>query len=103
MNSILRNVPRRVDWLHIPVPKSRIDAAYFAPLRTLEIGNTVLYLGLLHAKDDDGTKLRIEAASKVIAPFGLAAECGLGRSSKTELDSILEIAKRLSGPAAQST
>ena len=30
-NAILERVERRVDFLHLPVPQDRIDAAYFAP------------------------------------------------------------------------
>lgn len=37
-NAILKGVTRPVDWIHLPVPKSRVDAAYFAPLEQLELG-----------------------------------------------------------------
>ncbi len=96
-NAIVKGITRPVDWLHMPVPKSRVDADYFSPLKQLDIGDTELYLGLLHADDEEGSRERIKAAAKVIAPFGLATECGLGRSSQAELDSILEIASRLKG------
>ena len=96
-NAIVNGVTRPVDWLHMPVPRSRVDADYFAPLAQLNIGDTELYLGLLHAGDEDGTRARIKAAAEFVAPFGLATECGLGRSSQAELDSILDIAGRLKG------
>ena len=94
-NAILKGVQRRVDWLHMPVPKSRTDAAYFTPLKLLDLGTTQLYLGLLHPEDEEGTKRRIQTASKYVSKFGIATECGLGRSSEVELDSILQIAARL--------
>lgn len=97
-NAIVKGVTRPVDWLHMPVPRSRVDADYFAPLAQLNIGDTELYLGLLHADDEEGTRSRIKAAAEFVAPFGLATECGLGRSSQAELNSILDIASRLNGP-----
>lgn len=94
---LLCRVERRVDWLHMPVPKSRVDTAYFEPLKGLQIGSTELYLGLLHANDEEGTRKSIMAAAEFIKPFGLATECGLGRSSQAELDSVLDIAKNVTG------
>ena len=99
-NMLLSRVERRVDWLHMPVPKSRIDAAYFEPLKGLQMGSTELYLGLLHAGDEEGTRKRIMVAAEFIKPFGLATECGLGRSSQEELDSILDIAQKIRGATA---
>ena len=99
-NGVLESVPRLIDWIHMPVPRSRVDAAYFAPLKNLTLGKTELYLGLLHANDEEGTRDRIKTAAEVIAPFGLATECGLGRSSQAELESILAIAKTVIGPKA---
>lgn len=96
-NAILEGVTRPVDWIHMPVPRSRVDGAYFAPLKKLELGKTELYLGLLHANDEEGTRDRIKAAAQSIKPFGLATECGLGRSSQAELESIIEIAKTVTG------
>ena len=81
-NMILRGVERRVDWLHMPVPKSRVDVDYFEPLKGLQIGSTELYLDLLYASDEAGTRKRIEVAAGFIKPFGLATECGLGRCRK---------------------
>ena len=97
-NAIVKGVTRPVDRLHMPVPKSRVDADYFAPLKQLDIGDTELYLGLLHVDGEEGTRKRIKAAAEFVAPFGLATECGLGRSSQAELDSILEISSKLKGP-----
>ena len=91
-NAILSGAARQVNWLHMPVPKSRTDTAYFEPLKKLELGSAELYLGLLHPEDEEGTRKRIETASMFVSPFGLATECGLGRSSQADLDSILEIA-----------
>lgn len=97
-NAILKGATRPVDWIHLPVPKSRVDAAFFAPLAQLELGGTELYLGLLHPDNEERTRERIKAAAGFVGTFGLATECGLGRSSQAELDSILRIAKSVTGP-----
>lgn len=86
---------RSVNWIHMPVPKDRIDRGYFEPLKHLEKNDTELYLGLLHQKDLEGTKLRIKAASEFVEEFGVASECGLGRADAAELESVLEIGKKV--------
>ena len=96
-NAILKGTTRPVDWIHLPVPKSRVDLGYFSPLTQLQLSSTKLYLGLLHP-DDEGTRERIKAAAGFVGAFRLATYCGLGRSSLAELDSILGIGKRVKGP-----
>ena len=83
-----------IKYVHMPVPKNRTDAAYFAPLKNLKLNNTKLYLGLIHPNDEEGTKTRIQAAKGSFqGAFGVASECGLGRTPKEELNSIVAIAK----------
>ncbi|KAF7875169.1 hypothetical protein EAF04_002341 [Stromatinia cepivora] len=86
---------RSVNWVHMPVPKDRIDREYFEPLRDLQKNDTELYLGLVHQDDLDGTKMRIRTASEFVEEFGIATECGLGRADAAELESVLEIAKEV--------
>jgi len=76
----------------MPVPISRSDDAYFAPLRQLEFAGE-LYLGVVHAGDGvDGTKKRMATASKYAPKFGIACECGIARARKPELvRRVLEI------------
>ena len=78
---VLGKTTRPVDWIHMPVPKERDDAEYFAPLAALELPTpTRLYLGLVHHTGGrEGTARRIEAAARVVSDFGVATECGLGR------------------------
>lgn len=77
--------------------------SYYAPLASLApklaSDKTRLYLGLVHANDLAGTQRRIEAATKVVGDFGVATECGLGRTPQDEIDSILEIMRDVSAPA----
>ncbi|KAI8630410.1 hypothetical protein F5Y19DRAFT_463837 [Xylariaceae sp. FL1651] len=81
----------RTEWIHMPVPKERTDSAYFSPLTRLRLDssgskNPHIYLGVK----------RIETAqANVPFPFGVATECGLGRTPPEEIDSILRICKEV--------
>ncbi len=91
----------RVDWVHMPVPVIRNDDAYYAPLRDLAIGDTRLFLGLIHRQDGvEGAVARANVAKKYVGNFGVATECGLGRRDPDTLAEVLRIhravAERLS-------
>ena len=82
---------RRIDFLHVPVPKDRTDAAYFRPLAGLEgFDDSTLYLGLIHHDDRDGDLARIRAAQAVTPAFGVSSECGWGRTDPGRVPSLLE-------------
>jgi len=90
MNGIGAAVRRRIDYMHIPVPKDRDDGAYFAPLRDWRRRDgTWLYIGLIHHDDEAGDQRRIEAAKRVVPEFGIASECGWGRSDPARLPGLL--------------
>ena len=84
-----------IAYVHMPVPKDRTDEAYFALLKNLQLGsNTKLFLGLIHPNDKAGTQKRADLAKAAYPKaFGIASECGLGRTPKEDLESILAIAK----------
>ena len=86
-NLITDSSSHSVNWLHMPVPANRDDAAYFAPLTGLKRRpETELYLGLVHAADGvDGTVRRMRAASHVVRDFGIATECGFARARTPQL------------------
>lgn len=87
-----------VTYIHMPVPKDRIDEAYFKPMANLTLRDTQLFLGLVHANDEEGTKKRIEVAQKTYSkPFGVATECGMGRTPPGELESLLGIFASVTG------
>ena len=89
--AIFARVPRRVDFLHLPVPRDRDDAAYFAPLHELAVPEeTQVYLGLIHHDDAAGDRRRIDAARATLSPVGVATECGWGRGDPARLDGLLE-------------
>lgn len=92
-NKLMGGVQRRVDWIHMPVPRSRTDEAYFAPLYHLKLTpDTRLYLGLIHFTDGiEGTRRRLEVAGRFVDDFGVATECGFGRRSPETIHDLLEI------------
>ena len=87
---------RRVDFLHLPVPRERDDPAYFAPLRSLRLPErTRLYLGLIHHDDVEGDRRRIDAGRRIVGDgFGVATECGWGRGDPARVDSLLASHRR---------
>ena len=89
--AIFSRVRRRVDFLHLPVPREPDPVAYLEPLRGLALpAVTSLYLGLVHHGDAEGDRRRIEAARRVVPAFGVATECGWGRGDPGRLDGLLE-------------
>ena len=98
--------PRKIDFFHCPVPKSAIENLdnYLAPLAELipkfrEHG-TELYLGVVHENNAGMTKKMIDAAGKVLGdfPFGVATECGWGRTEAMEIEDIMRISTEVSEP-----
>jgi hypothetical protein len=90
MNGVGAATRRRIDFLHAPVPKPRSDDAYFAPLAEWRRRpETRLYLGLIHYEDRAGDAGRIAAARRVIPDFGIASECGWGRTDPPRLQGLL--------------
>jgi hypothetical protein len=87
---LLERLRRRMDFLHLPVPKDRTDDGYFVPLRGLVLPEeTTLYLGLIHHADATGDHARIAAAQKVTPRFGVATECGWGRTDPARVPGLL--------------
>lgn len=88
---IVQGAGRPVQYLHMPVPRERSDATYFAPLEALRLpGGTALYLGLVHHDDAAGNRARLDLARRYARVDGIAAECGLGRGEPQRLVPMLE-------------
>jgi hypothetical protein len=89
MNGIGASVRRRVDFIHIPVPKSA-TRSFFEPLAQWQRpADTRLYLGLLQYDDAAGDLARIAAARPFAGSFGVGAECGFGRTDPKRVPAIL--------------
>jgi hypothetical protein len=92
-NRLRRKVGRRIDLIHMPVPRGRADDAYFAPLKSLDLASgTELALGLVHFTDGiEGTKQRVAAARRRVGEFAIATECGFGRRDPKTIPELLRI------------
>jgi hypothetical protein len=92
-NRLSSAVIRRIDWLHLPVPRERSDPAYFEPLSDLKLHpETQLYLGLVHHTGGiEGTKRRMQMASRFVSDYGIATECGMGRRPPETIDDMWRI------------
>ncbi|MGK8557172.1 hypothetical protein [Nocardia gipuzkoensis] len=90
---IVAGLHRPVQWIHLPVPRSRTDAEYFKPLADLALPpETDLYLGLVHATDGKaGALQRIEAARTAVTDFGIATECGMGRRPADQIPALFDL------------
>lgn len=97
VNAIACGAGRRIDYVHMPVPRHWTDAHRFAPLADLALAPAAeLYLGLVHVTDGvDGAQARIGAASRHAPAFGVAASCGLGRRPPETIDALLHLHARV--------
>lgn len=92
-NGLFGRIRRKIDWLHMPVPRNRVDDAYYAPLLGLRSpAGTRVYLGLVHRTDGlAGSLRRAEVARKYLHDFGVATECGMGRRKPETIPELLKI------------
>ncbi|WP_280249361.1 hypothetical protein [Nocardia abscessus] len=99
---VLAGLDRPVNWIHLPVPRSRTDAEYFKPLADLALPpETDLHLGLVHATDGRaGALQRIEAARHAISEFGIATECGMGRRPAEQIPALFDLHAELADTLA---
>jgi hypothetical protein len=99
-NALFGAMRRPVTWLHLPVPISRDDDDYFAPLRSLRPHpDTELFLGLVHHADGlEGARRRAHTAARHVGRFGVATECGLGRLPRDEVLDVLRLQHELRLP-----
>jgi hypothetical protein len=89
-NAIMGGVKRPIDFIHMPVIRSRTDDAFFAPLDGLQLKpETALYLGLIHYDDTTGDSARLAAARRHGRVDGIATECGMARGDPARLPSLL--------------
>ena len=92
-DGVASGLKRSLQWIHLPVPRDRADADYFAPLSSLRLpSETTLYLGLVHLTDGvDGARGRIAAARTALDEFGVATECGFGRRPAETIPALLDL------------
>ncbi len=104
-NAIVAGSKRRVTWVHMPVPRDRMDAAYYEPLSDLWPDRSAeLYLGLVHQSGGlAATRQRIDLAERFAADFGIATECGFGRRSPDTIPGLLDLHRQAAEPSAPSS
>jgi len=96
IHGILEAVHRPIQFVHLPVPKSRTDAAFYEPLRNLALpASTELLLGLVHLDDDAGNQARLAAARAVAKVDGISTECGWGRGDAARVRRILDAHRQM--------
>lgn len=90
-NEAARRTGRRLDYVHMPVVR-KPTAEFFAPLADLDIGDTKVFLGMVHHTDEiaDFARRR-DLARAHLADFGIAGVCGYGRVDPAELDHVLAV------------
>ena len=89
-NGVSAGLGRRLDFMHMPVPKDRTDSAYFRPLQELDLPDSAgLILGLIHFNDAEGDAARIASAREFVPMFGVASECGWGRTDPARVPGLL--------------
>jgi hypothetical protein len=98
-NRLSADIKRPIDLIHMPVPRSRSDDAYFAALARLRLQpETELCLGLVHYTDGiAGTRRRLAAAERQVARFSIATECGFGRRDPSTIAELLRIHAEIAG------
>ena len=103
---IYEKTSHTIDFFHCPIAKSALDNldAYLEPLKELipkfKEHNTDLYLGVVHYDDKPATEKMIEAAKRALGdyPFGVATECGMGRTPPEQISDILKLSAEVSEP-----
>ena len=92
-NQLTEKVLRPLQFVHIPVPRDRDDAAFFQPLGDLRLApKTELYLGLVHWTDGlEGARRRLAAAARYVDVFGISTECGLRARPHETIEPLLAL------------
>lgn len=100
-NLAVKHAGRRFDYVQMAVPRNRDDDAYFEPLKDLDIGDTAIYIGLVHYSDGvEGAMKRLKAfRRRYSGNYGIATECGWGRRKPETVPDLIrlhrDIASRL--------
>ena len=89
-NEAKRRIGRRLDYVHMPVIRQP-DEGFFAPLDRLDVGDTKVFLGIVHHTDGVAEfRRRRDLARKHLQDFGIGSVCGYGRVEPEKLPEILQ-------------
>lgn len=107
---VMKASPHKINWFHMPVPKSAVERPevgldkYLKPLNQLlpliELHAADVYLGVVHEHKPELTKQMIEAVERTVPglKFGVATECGGGRMTWEPFEDTLKVATEMSAP-----
>jgi|KBSMisStaDraftv2_1062788.scaffolds.fasta_scaffold01482_12 hypothetical protein len=87
-NAIVKNTPRRIDFLHLPVVPTA-GREFFAPLTKLNIGTARVFLGVEAKDGQDALLRRARAAREFLSSFGISHYCGYGRDAVDVMPTLL--------------
>lgn len=92
-NAVTKALKRKLDYVHMPIPRDWTEPARYAGLRKFKLApGTKIYLGLIHATDGAaGAAKRIAAASRHLKHFGVGTSCGLGRRDPAAIPGLLAL------------
>lgn len=102
--AILARTPHKIAYSHFPVPQSAMArlSKYLSPLTVLypalQKHGCELYFGVARFGDLEGTQKRIEEAKKFAPEFGVATECGWGRTPPEEIEETMRLLAEVSEP-----
>ncbi|SMQ46020.1 unnamed protein product [Zymoseptoria tritici ST99CH_3D7] len=96
--------PHRISYIHFPIPVSAQTSlpTFLAPLTditpTLMEKGLEVYPGVVQFDDEKGTRERIAAVTRACPglKFGVATECGWGRTPEEQIGGIMKLLTRLS-------
>ncbi len=88
-NGLVDNSGRRTDFIHLVLPKKPHDA-FFDGVEELRVGDTGIYLGLIHEDDTlEDNLARVRLAEQYFPSFGTSYVCGFGRRSVDATNKLL--------------
>jgi hypothetical protein len=92
-NRVMAGIARPVQLIHMPVPRGRADAAFYAPLQQLKLRpETRISLGLVHHSDGiEGTQQRSATAQKFLKDFLVSTECGWSQRPRESIPDLLRV------------
>jgi len=86
LNESVVAAKRKVDYVHLPMIENT-KPNYAAALKDLSVGDTDVYLGMIHNMPTFPERLK--NARTYLTDFKLAAPCGLGRISRPEMEAVM--------------
>jgi SAM-dependent methyltransferase len=101
-NALAASLDRPLNWVHMPLAREAVDAAFARPLHDLRLQpQTELYLGVLYPDDESAeTRRRIDVAHEFIGDFGVATPCGWGRQPAGSVPELIAAHALVSRPVA---